>query len=318
MSVTSPRFLKRINCFFLSVLFIPHSLLFSNEFQHPEDGEMEEEMELEERINPLKQLPQISPFALITIPKSGSHMAIKALHFLTGVQAVWHTRFPSLFYVPSDEGFLYTHFCLSPELEDDYFYLPNLKKVIMIRDLRDVCISIVHQIRKAPWPGMNEKIRKAFLDLSFEEQLHFVIDYDYDVHEVADFAPNSIQTSVLRVAKQAEKYCQDHRNLVCRYENLVGPMGGGSEEAQILEITRIAEHLEIPMSEDEIYMVASNLYGNTVDPFGKEGFEHFGSTFRRGQIGRWKAVFNEDHKRAFKSKLGDALIALGYEDDCDW
>src|SRR5260370_636951 len=60
------------------------------------------------------------PFTLLTIPKSGSHLIIKALHLLTGGGPIWHTKFPSLYTIPVNEGFLYTHLCISPLLERDY------------------------------------------------------------------------------------------------------------------------------------------------------------------------------------------------------
>lgn len=260
----------------------------------------------------------VPPFALITIPKSGSHLIIKTLHLLTGGIAIWHTRFPSLFYIPGHEGFLYTHFCLSPELEENYADLPGLKKIIMIRDLRDVCISIVYQIRKGAWPGLTEKQRRAFLAMPFEQQLLFVMQYDYDVHQVAEFAPNSIQVSIGQVARQAHYYAQDPSHLVCRYESLVGPKGGGSITAQVEEIRRIAEFLQLSISVQSLYEIASLLYGNEVNPFGRKGFENFESTFQHGQVGRWRALFNEEHKRVFKEKLGEILIALGYEKDHKW
>lgn len=260
----------------------------------------------------------IPPFVLITIPKSGSHLIIKALHLLTGGVAIWHTRFPSMFYIPGREGFLYTHFCLSPELEEDYADLPDLKKIIMIRDLRDVCISIVHQIKKGPWPGLSEKQRCAFSAMSFNEQLLFVINYDYDIHQVAEFAPNSIQVSIGKVANQAKRYARDPNHLVCKYESLVGPKGGGTIEAQIEEMQRIAEFLQISILKKTLYEIASTLYGDHVNPFGGRGFKHFESTFRHGQIGKWKALFTEEHKRVFKEKLGETLIALGYERDYEW
>src|SRR5579872_611870 len=127
----------------------------------------------------------ISPFTLLTVPKSGSHLIIKALYLMTGGGPIWHTKFPSLYTIPIEEGFLYTHLCISPLLEGDYAQLPELKKIINVRDLRDVCISIIQQIRKGPWPGMTAHQRDAFLELPFDEQLHFVIDFDYDTQEVA-------------------------------------------------------------------------------------------------------------------------------------
>lgn len=260
----------------------------------------------------------IPPFALITVPKSGSHLAIKALHLFTGGVSVWHTRFPSRFYIPSEEGFLYTHFCLSPGLEDDYAHLPQLKKIILIRDLRDVSISIVNQIRKAPWPGMTREQREAFLQLDFDEQLLFVINYDYDVEEVAPFAPNSLQVSLAKVAQQSQAFFENPEILTCRYENLVGPEGGGSEEAQIEELRKIALFLGLDFSDEQLRGISSQLYGNTYDPFGKPGFMNFGTTFRHGQIGGWKSLYKKEHKEAFKHKLGNSLIALGYAQDASW
>src|SRR3990167_8870263 len=77
-------------------------------------------------------------FALITIPNSGFSILLEALYALTQREAIWHTRFPSSYYIPPEEGFLHTHFCLSPDLESDYASLPKLKQIILIRDFRDV------------------------------------------------------------------------------------------------------------------------------------------------------------------------------------
>ncbi len=257
-------------------------------------------------------------YALITVPKSGSHMVIKALHLMTGAISIWHTRFPSFYYIPSEEGFLYTHFCLSPQLERDYAELPKLKKIINIRDLRDVAVSIVNQIKKTPWPGMSKEQREEFLAMSYDEQLLFAIRFDYDVQEVASIAPNSLQVSLSKIAEQACRYAKNPDHLVCRYENLVGTMGGGTEEAQVEEVRKIASYLEIPLSDAKVYEIASQLYGDAVNPFGKEGFNNFQSTFHQGQIGSWKKNFKEIHKSAFKEKLGQALIDLGYETDFVW
>ncbi|QQE80036.1 hypothetical protein GI364_06090 [Alicyclobacillus sp. SO9] len=41
-------------------------------------------------------------------------------------------------------------------------------------------------------------------------------------------------------------------------------------------------------------------------------------TYRKGQIGDWKTVFNEQHVRDFKRVSGQMLIELGYEDDLSW
>lgn len=262
-----------------------------------------------------KEMPS---FALLTVPKSGSHLAMKALHFLTGGIPIWHTSFPSLYYIPPEEGFLYTHMCISPQLEDDYEHLPRLRKIVNIRDLRDVCVSIVHQINKAPWPGMTGLEREMFKKLSFDEQLLYVINYEYTLKGIALTAPNSLQVSVAHLAQQSVRLCRDPRNLICRYENLVGPEGGGTEEAQLTELQRISNFLGLNMSDFKLKEIADQLYGNEVNPFGKGGIEGFRSTFNKGKLGTWQDYFAEEHKQAFKAKLGYALIELGYETNDNW
>ena len=261
---------------------------------------------------------EIPCFALITIPKSGSHLIMKALYLLTDSVPVWHTRFPSLFYLKPKDGFLYTHFCLSPELESDYAALPAMKKIICIRDLRDVAVSIVSHIRKNLWPGLSLEMREEFLKLSFDEQLLFVINFDYDVQEVADYAPNSLQVSLAKIGQQSMRYTYDPANLTCRYEDLVGEQGGGSNEAQKREVERLALFLKISIDPCDIEDIAGKLYGNETEIYGKGSMMNFRSTFTKGQIGNWKNVFKEEHKDAFKKKLGKYLIALGYEDNNLW
>ena len=259
-----------------------------------------------------------APFVLITIPKSGSHMAIKALHLMTGTPPIWHTQFPSFWNIPPEKGFLYTHFCLSPQLEQNYRDLKSLKKIIMIRDLRDVAVSMVRQIQKAPWPGMSKEERDAFLQMPFDEQLLFVIGYEYDIYEVAAIAPNSNQVSLTRVAAQAIEYAQDPNNLVMRYENLIGEQGGGNEEDQLNELCAIASFIEIDLDPLQIIDIAKQLYGNDHDPFGKTSLRNYKSTFSKGKTGSWKTCFKEEHIRLFKEKLGDALILLDYEQNYNW
>lgn len=261
-------------------------------------------------------LAAVEPFVLITVPKSGSHLIIKALHFLTGVPPVWHTHFPSFWCIPSDKGFLYTHFCVPPELARNYQSLPRLKQIVMIRDLRDVAISMVGHITRSSWPGLSGQERDHFLSLSFDEQLLFVINYDYDIYEIAEKCPHANQVSLRKIALQAAEYSQDPNRLIIRYEDLVGPQGGGSFDAQLGALAKIATFIDAHPS--SLAEIAEQLYGNEHDPFGKGDLQNYQSTFSEGSIGRWKTLFKPEHVRAFKEKIGPYLIALGYEQDDSW
>lgn len=101
-------------------------------------------------------------------------------------------------------------------------------------------------------------------------------------------------------------WTEDASTLVVRFEDLVGPRGGGDAERQLAEIGRIARFVERSLSPEEASRIARRMYGKG------------GLTFRKGRTGDWRHHFGEDHKRAFKETAGELLISLGYENDQSW
>lgn len=257
---------------------------------------------------------QPEPFALFTIPKSGSHLLIKTLYYMTGFTPKWHSEPPAAEQLFQEAHFPYTHCCLPPSLLDYYARSPH-KQILGIRDLRDVCVSIVYQIKKGTWPEFtrNREKRKFFEKLSFDEQLLYVIEQEY---ELAPKIP--LQLGIRKVAEQVTHLIQNPGLLICRYEDLVGPNGGGSETAQKELLRKIGLHIGLFLTPQEIDDLSSQLYGNEMNPFGQGDFSRYQSTFRQGKIGSWKTVFKDIHKEAFKRRLGEALITLGYEKDLNW
>ena len=260
--------------------------------------------------------PPQCEYALFTIPKAGSHLLIKALHLMCDTAPQWHTEPLSPQETYSQNKYPYSHFALPEPLFGFYSHSEHIKKIIGVRDLRDVCISIIYQIQKGTWPeftGNKQKI-EWFRSISFDDQLMFVICQEY----VTQPPPALLQLGIAQSSAQAVALCKDPTVLVCRYEDLIGPRGGGDAGMQKQEVQRLAHFLELNPSPSEVESIASKLYGNTVDPFGQGEFSHYLSTFRSGKIGGWKKLFKERHIRAFKERLGASLIALGYETDNNW
>jgi hypothetical protein len=101
-------------------------------------------------------------------------------------------------------------------------------------------------------------------------------------------------------------WMDDPSTLVVRYEDMLGPRGGGDAEKQLDEIERIGGFVERPLDREGAQLIARKMYGK-------------GSlTFRRGKAGDWQNHFTEAHKHAFKEVAGDLLIRLGYEEDASW
>ncbi len=241
------------------------------------------------------------PFFLVTLAKSGSHLILKVLTEMTGRPRVWvSSGNPLSGKLYSQKEYPWTHFCLSPLLER---LIADRKVIVMVRDLRDLSISATHALHAdiAQW-GKSPKIcRKDFTQLSFPDQLMSVIKEESQM-EAEDKA---LIWNFSHSFPQAVALAQDPRVLVCRYEHLVGPHGGGSLQAQKEEIRKIAAYLEVSLSEQEVERISSTIYGDS-------------KTYRKGQIEEWKRTFEPNHKELFKTKFGQYLISLGYEENDEW
>jgi len=242
-----------------------------------------------------------------SVPKAGTHLLEKCL-----------SLFPGL----SDSG-IHVDMNLSPEalretlgkIESGLFvsgHLPGsrfcirllqelgFKTFLIIRDPRDVAVSHFHYVTKSTYHRLHDyytrlpddDVRLMASIRGFEEKL--TEKRRIGRHDIKEF---------FRIF---EPWFGEDINYVVRFEALVGPKGGGSRDAQIQEIKRMAEHLDVNMSLAEIEDMAGGI------------FDQEAATFRKGMIGDWQNHFTSEHTRAFKEVAGQLLIELGYEKDFDW
>lgn len=241
---------------------------------------------------------------LLTIPKSGTHLLAKAVKLITGAefQYLWPPEFElnSLIIKPQPQTDQYIWRHLIPQfhyLKDDFLY----KKILLIRDPRDILVSQVNHIikrgrMKLPvWWEVPEDFVEKFMELTFSEQLNAVIEFPTAYHGIESF----LHRTMIWMRQPNPTV------LVVRFEDLVGPKGGGDSELQKKTLQEIARHLGYELSPESINDVADNLFGDT-------------ETFREGKIGSWQDNFCNNNKRLFKKIMGDYLIELGYEKDNNW
>lgn len=265
----------------------------------------------------------VCPYVLITIPGSGSHLVIKALFHLNNSLHRWHFYQPNSLIFSFSKNTLYptylcTHFWVHPLTKSLHEAL-QLKKIVCIRDPRDVCIAALYKMREGCWPGFtegHEEVKAAFQNLSFDEQLHFVINYEYEPAEIGQIR----QLSFSKVFSQAIEYINDPEVLVIRYENLVGEKGNGSHAAQLKELRRLSEFIHLTTTDERLEEISAILYGNYGHNPAERRLKLIDPqvTFRKGKKGSWVEAFKEEHKEAFKKKFGDVVVQMGYEENNDW
>ncbi len=245
---------------------------------------------------------------IISIPKCGTNMLVKTIDLLVGkpfginntlagFRINQNVLLKRILNQPKDTP-MYIHTPFTKQAES--LLMQYAMKVFFIyRDPRDCAISLAFFLKKL-WS-------RRFNSYS-QEQLISMAIASHEMYDAGLFRgiPNFVITDVNACFQTFLPWRQCPIIYTTRFEDLVGPQGGGDSESQMREIRNIAKHLGIEKTEDELTDVAGMLFGRTW------------STFREGQIGSWKKHFTPALKEKFKRIAGQLLIDLGYEKDFDW
>lgn len=166
------------------------------------------------------------------------------------------------------------------------------KIILNIRDPRDVMVSFVNYLSGNTGRGFGnfagyQVIARTFSSCkSFEEKLTYALeDVNFPGH------------GDLRDLYWLYKHPQ-----VCtvRFEELVGPRGGGSREAQVAAIHRILKHLNI---EDDPGSLAEKVYNPGA------------FTFYKGKRGSWRECYTAPQLELLEKRFGEVLDLFGYRQE---
>ncbi|MDE3046522.1 MAG: sulfotransferase domain-containing protein, partial [Verrucomicrobiota bacterium] len=165
----------------------------------------------------------------VTIPKAGTHLLKKVIQQIAGKRPPW-LIFEEKF-LSSNENIYIAH--LFPAINSLRTFRPDrVTKILLIRDPRDILISFAHHLVNKKWPFRLDKMNydaKALKALSWDDKLKTAML----------FPPNTPQDSFPCV----KEWLQDPNIIVIRFEDLIGPRGGGSLEAQRRIYLTLATHL---------------------------------------------------------------------------
>lgn len=193
--------------------------------------------------------------------------------------------------------FLTSHFQAEPPLVDILDEL-GFRTVYIIRDPRDVVVSSTFYMTHLERHVMHRRYAQDF-----------GTEHERIMATITGFPPGPHGLGSVSIGKRIEGYLGWPSAAgvhACRFEDLIGPNGGGDAGLQREEIEAITRHLGYSMSPDRIDRLAQRTWSDR------------SPTFRRGVIGDWRNHFSEEHIAAFKEMAGQHLITLGYERDLDW
>lgn len=181
---------------------------------------------------------------------------------------------------------------LSPNAQKvDILRQHNAKLILILRDPREHLVSLLRSLRKP----LNAKT------------LLWAIKNFPQLLKLQTGDPSFINYKNIQECYYA--YLQWHNiypdTYLTYFEKLVGTQGGSDSNLQKEEIKRLADFLEVPLTENQIADIANELFGGT-------------PTFKQGKINSWKKYFTPEVKTLFKKVAGQLLIDLGYEVDLNW
>ncbi|NGX63717.1 MAG: hypothetical protein KR126chlam6_01130 [Candidatus Anoxychlamydiales bacterium] len=170
------------------------------------------------------------------------------------------------------------------------FEYPEVKKILLIRDPRDIIVSLVDFIDRdgtIVWPQL-KLADEEWMKLNRKEKIKAILN----------------TTHLIQSFNRIDKILNSCTNTyLCRFESLVD-----NYTCNIQTILDLATFLEEPITEEIAKNIAISSWGN------KKSW-----TFFRGTKTRWIEDFDEEIIDLFKNnELNKKLIQWGYEKDNNW
>jgi hypothetical protein len=242
------------------------------------------------------------PVLVQSVPKCGTHLLFECLK-------AFGLKEPESYDLPDYTAKLHDgHFYNLQHMPMDYLSRPyqqiakfvdNLCRspiLFIVRDPRDAALSLAHYLAsKKDYHILAALFRKMPLD----ERLDRVIAGNYPlpvyINDCLSFGGDIRDLFMLYKAW----WCDNFPNVwLVRFEELIGPLGGGDYAEQLKTVWGLQLALHVPGAPSDY---AHKIFSATV------------ATFRRGQIGDYLNEFSVKHHQYFE-KAQELFVPLGYAD----
>ncbi|MEV0224552.1 hypothetical protein [Streptomyces sp. NPDC050704] len=163
--------------------------------------------------------------------------------------------------------------------------------ILNFRDPRDALVSLINFVEgKTPKGFGNFYERRVFNSILLTKPT-MAEKIDYALRDPYFLARTEFEKSIWLL----------HHPAVCkvRYEDLVGPQGGGSKKQQISAVEDVLRH--VGAEDRDAEAIADRIYNPDA------------WSFHKGKTGSWREVFTRENIALFNDLYGDVLEQYGYE-----
>lgn len=162
----------------------------------------------------------------------------------------------------------------------------KVPSLLMVRDPRDVAISLAHYITKN-----NKHAEHQIFQRQPDAQARLLLAIQGDASRRIPSLKERIEPFLAWL---------DGNSLLVPFENLVGSGGGGSDALQLETVCKIFQHIGCPLEERQAMQLA------------EQTFSSKSPTFRKGRIRQWENVFTNEISETFDRNCADLPEKLGY------
>lgn len=162
----------------------------------------------------------------------------------------------------------------------------GVKIIFMSRDPRDILMSRLHYIK-----GLKRHWLHNFITNHLSDDIARLRAL------ILGHADEPMILSQRTTLDGFAKWAQSPLVLAVKFEDLVGERGGGSAQAKLDTLYRIASH--VGLRTDRLEELAHSATGPT-------------PTLRKGKIGSWRTEMPEEIVALYSQRCGDLVSSLGY------
>jgi|GEM_PF-2242301 len=223
---------------------------------------------------------------ILTIPKSGTHCIEKYIHLLHHIGRGPPCRLRRSHF---SESYL--------NLPEGHFDDPRVRKILLVRDLRDLFLSARRYILETEHWLNSSVTLNGWEELPIEEQLIELFDYRRrPEHLLWSHNGRTLPEQMKKTIDRARALIATPQTLLVHFEDLSGNNGPKVQKETLCAINTF---LNVRVNSRQMDFLQETLFGNKLL---KSDY------FKTGKSGTWRQVWTDELKEQFSQLYGEGLM----------